>query len=186
MNTVRITTNDTLRPLLARITDSNGQPIDIEGDTITFRMTARATGIVKINNAAAANKQVGTGRVAISAITQAFPPVITTATHGLTTGDRVRIDGHNMIGMHQLADREFVVTVLSSTTFSLQDEDARNYEAYSSGGLVDTTGFVSYTWASADVDTAGYYDAQFIRTNTLKTEHAPTGKQLRIEIVAEV
>ena len=48
------------------------------------------------------------------------------------------------------------------------------------------TGQVSYSWATADVDAAGTYEAQFIRTVSGKTEHFPTGEKLIVVFKNEV
>jgi len=75
----------------------------------------------------------------ISGITQANPAVVTTsAAHGLSTGDFVRID--DVVGMIEVNNFDFEITVTSSTSFSLQDPvdgsdiDSTGYTAYSSGG----------------------------------------------------
>jgi hypothetical protein len=81
----------------------------------------------------------GTG--SITGATQADPCVITDADHGLSSGDRIRIDG--VLGMTQLnfsGSNYYYVSVLSSSTFSL----------YSDAGLTDTidaTGFSAYSSA---------------------------------------
>ena len=69
----------------------------------------------------------------ITAATKANPVVITTsAVHGLATDDIVSI--YDIVGMVELNGRQFTVTVISTTTFSLQNEDGTDYEAYVSGG----------------------------------------------------
>lgn len=89
--------------------------------------------------------------VAISGITQADPGVVTTAAHGYSTGDLVYIE--SVSGMTEVNNTYFYVTVLSSTTFSLQDlagddVDTSGYTAYSSSGTVKRAhnypGAVSY------------------------------------------
>jgi len=79
-------------------------------------------------------------RVAISAITQANPCVVTTSSnHNLTTGGVVRLHVPNNYGMVQLNNFIFSVTVLSPTTFSLQTKQvppAIN---------VDSTNFTAFT-----------------------------------------
>jgi len=76
----------------------------------------------------------------ISGITQDAPGVVTSATHGLTAGDYVILDG--IVGMTELNGRQFKVgTVGSTTTFNLKatdgtDFDTRSLTAYSSGGVV--------------------------------------------------
>lgn len=60
-------------------------------------------------------------RVAISAITQANPCVVSTSSnHNLTTGQIVRIHVPKNYGMVPLNQNLYSVTVLSPTTFSLQ------------------------------------------------------------------
>ena len=73
--------------------------------------------------------------LAISSITQANPAVVTTLTdHGLVTGDEIRITG--VLGMTQVNDREFVITVVDADEFSLNGEDSTGHTAYVFGGVV--------------------------------------------------
>jgi len=69
---------------------------------------------------------------AITAITQADPPVVTSAGHGLSDGDVVYITG--VVGMTDVNNRAFIANVLSSSTFELFDQDSTGYTAYTSGG----------------------------------------------------
>ncbi len=78
-------------------------------------------------------------RSAITNITQAYPAVVTTAlAHGLQTGGIVRINVPVTYGMVELNRQSFIITVLTSTTFSLQysqvpnrvDVDSRTYTAF--------------------------------------------------------
>ena len=99
---------------------------------------------------------------AISAITAANPPVVTTATHSYVTGQEVYISG--IVGMTQLNGRNFKITVLSSTTFSLQDLsgtniDASGYTAWSSGG----TSYIIYTLTTV-YTTAQLFQFKFAQT----------------------
>lgn len=57
--------------------------------------------------------------VAITSSTDATPIVVTATGHGLSTGDRVLIQGHST---NIAANGIFKITVLSANTFSLQDE----------------------------------------------------------------
>ena len=57
--------------------------------------------------------------VAITSSTDATPIVVTSTSHGLSTGDRVYIQGHTT---NIAANGIFKVTVLTANTFSLQDE----------------------------------------------------------------
>ncbi|MCH8015541.1 MAG: hypothetical protein IH917_02825 [Acidobacteria bacterium] len=73
--------------------------------------------------------------LAISAITQANPAVVTTSSdHGLVTGDQIRITG--VVGMTEVNDREFVITVVDADEFSLNGEDSTGHTAYVFGGVV--------------------------------------------------
>ncbi len=78
-------------------------------------------------------------RVAISAITQANPCVVTTSSnHNLSTGLIVRMHVPLNYGMYPLNQNLFSVTVLSPTTFSLQitqippaiNVDSTNFPAF--------------------------------------------------------
>lgn len=61
-------------------------------------------------------------RSVISSITQANPAVVTTATpHGLTSGQVVRINIPKNFGMEPLNHGLFHITVLTQSTFSLQN-----------------------------------------------------------------
>lgn len=75
--------------------------------------------------------------LAVTAATNASPAVITTATHGLTTGDKVMIVG--ALG-NTAINGVFGVTVLTSTTFKLYDLDSlaeiNGNGAWTSGGRV--------------------------------------------------
>lgn len=78
-------------------------------------------------------------RSAISNITQTYPGVVTTQTaHELVTGAIVRLTVPKNYGMDQLNNQLFSVTVIDSTTFSLQytqtpfydNVDTRNFSAF--------------------------------------------------------
>jgi len=81
----------------------------------------------------------------ITGITAANPCVVTDATHGLTTGQIIRITdlGSDMPvarGMDQLNNKRFKVVVINVNSFSLQDPisgadiDSTLYTAYVTGG----------------------------------------------------
>lgn len=71
----------------------------------------------------------------ISGITQANPGVVTTsAAHGLTNGQRIRLD--NVVGMTEVNDKIYRVANKTSTTFELEGEDTSGFTAYSSVGDV--------------------------------------------------
>lgn len=87
-------------------------------------------------------------RASISGVTQADPCVVTTsAAHGYQTNQIIRItdlgsDMPTARGMDQLNNNRYRITVLSSTTFSLQDPvsgediDSTGFTAWVSGGRV--------------------------------------------------
>lgn len=70
----------------------------------------------------------------ISNITQANPAVVTTvqSAHGLSTGDEIHITG--VVGMTEVNDRTFVITVVDADEFSLDGEDSTGHGAYISDG----------------------------------------------------
>jgi len=70
----------------------------------------------------------------ITAASKENPCHITAAAHGLTTGDRVFIK--NVVGMTEINNLQFVVTVDSVDIFSLDGIDSSAYTDYTSGGTV--------------------------------------------------
>ena len=70
----------------------------------------------------------------VTAATKAPTCVITTASQGWVTGDKVYIT--NCAGMTQLNNREFEIAVLTSTTFELVGEDSTSHGVYTGGGNV--------------------------------------------------
>lgn len=90
-------------------------------------------------------------RALISAVSQADPCVVTTtAAHGFQSDQIVRITDLGIIGpgvaargMDQLNNKRFLITVLTSTTFSLRDVitdepiDSTSFTAWVSGGRCD-------------------------------------------------
>ena len=85
----------------------------------------------------------------ISAITQANPAVVTTATHGFVDFDTVHLAG--ISGMTELNDRRFKINQLTTTTFELTGEDTSGYSAYSSGGTA-ALAFVELTNSNSTRD----------------------------------
>lgn len=79
---------------------------------------------------------------ALTAITKASPPVVTSAAHNLADGDVVRISGVG--GMTEVNGNTYVVDVLSSSTFSLLDIDGTGYTTYTSGGVFDLATFTNF------------------------------------------
>lgn len=83
----------------------------------------------------------------IDNITQANPGVVTTRwAHGYTTNDPVRLV--DVVGMTEVNDLDFTVTVLSTTTFEI-DRDTTSDTAYVSDGTAQK--ILGFTTNSADV-----------------------------------
>lgn len=77
--------------------------------------------------------QTGLGSTdAITAITAANPPVVTSTAHGNLEGDVGQIAG--VVGMTELNGNLYVVDDPTANTFELADVDASAYAAYVSGG----------------------------------------------------
>lgn len=103
-------------------------------DTSTNRTASTSNGFTVLETTS-----IATNQSAVSAITAANPPVVTVASTSLfTTDDVVRL--HNIGGMTQVEGVSYNITVINSTTFSLQDMD---------GNDIDGTAFTAYT-SSAD------------------------------------
>lgn len=91
----------------------------------------------------------------ITAVTQANPGVVTSASHGYSNGDEIIISG--VLGMTQLNGRNFVVANVTTNTFTLQDTngvidlDTSTYTAYSSGGLANKIYEVQSPYRLADL-----------------------------------
>ena len=72
-------------------------------------------------------------RLAITAVTQANPGVVTSNGHGLSNGQKVQIQ--DIVGMTQINDKIFTVDGVTTNTFQLKGENTSGYTAYSSGGI---------------------------------------------------
>ena len=73
--------------------------------------------------------------MAITGASQANPCVITVAsTAALTTGKMIMITA--VVGMTQLNDKMYKITVINGTTFSLDSIDSTGYTAYGSAGTI--------------------------------------------------
>lgn len=76
----------------------------------------------------------------ITAITQASPAVVTSAAHGLSDGDKVKI--MDVQGMSEVNGESYIVANSTTNTFELtavndgSDIDSSSYTAYVSGGVV--------------------------------------------------
>jgi len=78
--------------------------------------------------------------VIVTGVTQADPAVITSVAHGYSTDDFIRM--YNVVGMVELNNRLYKITVIDADTFSLRTEftvnvDSTNYTPYISGGTAE-------------------------------------------------
>jgi len=73
---------------------------------------------------------------AITSITATNPPVVGSTAHGLVDGAVVKLSG--IVGPDELNDELFVVIDALPNTFALADVDASEYDAYVSGGIIET------------------------------------------------
>jgi len=87
--------------------------------------------------------------IAITAITQANPAVVTSNSHGFSNGDRVFISG--VVGMTQVNSLEFTVAGATTNTFQLSGVDSSAYTTYSSGGTVGKIVEVTTTYSITDI-----------------------------------
>jgi len=115
----------------------NSVASDVQIDGIWYGYTATATVTKKL--------PVSTtyASVAISAATAANPVRVTTATHNLSNGDKVWING--VVGMTEINNRIYEVTNKDATHFDLLDVDGSAYTAYASGGFV--TRMQTHRWS---------------------------------------
>ncbi|MBV1952768.1 MAG: hypothetical protein KUG64_11315, partial [Cycloclasticus sp.] len=72
----------------------------------------------------------------ITGATQADPCVITATGHSHTTGDKVKIE--SVVGMTELNDIIYTITVIDPNSFSLDGIDSTAFTAYSSAGTSET------------------------------------------------
>jgi len=91
-------------------------------------------------------------KLGISNITQANPAVVTTtqSAHGLSTGDEIHII--SVVGMTEVNDLTFTITVVDADEFSLDGIDSTAFGAYISGG----DAFLVITKTVADVVQTNY------------------------------
>lgn len=82
----------------------------------------------------------------ITAITKADPAQVTSAGHGLTTGQRVLLD---VTGMTDLDGWEGPVTVIDTDNFTLDNVDSTGYDTF-------TAGTWQRAWADADKEDRAY------------------------------
>lgn len=97
----------------------------------------------------------------ITGITQANPAVVPVAAHGYITGDVVT--AASVVGMTQVNDCTFAVTVIDANTVSLDGTDSSAFTAYTSGGTLTKGAFYAAKPATRMRD--------FTAGNALATDH---------------
>lgn len=97
----------------------------------------------------------------ITGITQGNPAVVTAVGHGRSTGDVAMITG--VVGMTQVNDRIYNVTVIDSDTLSLDNCDSTGFTAYTSGGIITSGDFYTAKTSTAMKN--------FTSGTTLATDH---------------
>lgn len=100
--------------------------------------------------------------VTITGVSAASPAVVTAASHGFTTGSKVRIRSIvGDMGTTLLNDNVYVITVINTNTFSLQEPRG--------GANVDTTG-LTYTSGGQAYDITSAVDNKNYITYTFGTD----------------
>jgi hypothetical protein len=103
---------------------------------------------------------------AITAITAADPPVVTSTTHGYADGDIVTITG--VVGMTELNGKTFIINVLTANTFELFDTDATGYGTYVSGGALSVGDYNAFCDSTSFSQTGGTATEIAHRTSTVQ------------------
>lgn len=112
-----------------QVVDANKQPVLPDAEP-TFRVYG-PSGLLSGAGGTCENAHTGN----ITGATNASPIVITSAGHGLSTGQRVTIAS---VGGNTAANGTFVITKLTADTFSLGGSTGNG--AYTSGGTFKVTG----------------------------------------------
>ena len=113
-----------------------------DGSTSSTNLQLETTNGCTLTTTAAG---VASSIVAISGATAASPVVVTTAAHGITVGQKVRVritDVLGMVELNSLTRNPYLAEALTSTTFALKDLDNNNidgsaFTAYTSGGKLN-------------------------------------------------
>lgn len=128
-------------PVVILVRNSSQTPVNLDA-LPTFRVYG-PDGHVSGQTGSASFRNSGN----VSNATNASPIVVTSASHGLATGDRVTITG--VVG-NTGANGTFIVTRVSDDTFSLDGSSGNG--AYSSGGAWNVTGLYSASIAATEAN----------------------------------
>lgn len=107
----------------------------------------------------------------ITNITQANPASVTSAGHGLSSGNLVTID--NVVGMVEINGLSSPVTVVDDDTFTLDDIDSTLFTPYVSGGTWVTNAFIGTLQATPILRSVN--NNPMVTTNTAPTGVFPAG-----------
>ena len=120
--------------LLFQLLDSSGN-VCVPDAAPSYRIYA-ATGIVAAGSGNAAAFETGS----VTGATNASPIVITSAAHGISTGQAITISG---VGGNTNANGNYIATAIDTNTFSLNGTTGNS--AYTGGGTWSTTGLYAVT-----------------------------------------
>lgn len=129
---------------------SSGEPAD--ADTLPGYRVYHDGGLATNGTGTLTQPESGS----ITGATNASPIVITSASHGLTTNQKVTIAS---VGGNTAANGAFVITKVDANTFSLNGSTGNG--GYTSGGTWKTTGLYVMTFTPSQVDgfaQGAYYD----------------------------
>lgn len=119
------------RTFLFQLKNSSRVPKEPDsGTTPTFRVYG-AAGVVASGDGQASAFETGS----VTGATNASPIVVTSAGHGVSTGQAVTVAS---VGGNTAANGDFLATAIDANTFSLQGSTGNG--AYTSGGTWRTTG----------------------------------------------
>lgn len=100
---------------------------------VIFKNANIKRGVIRKRNGTIVFARFAVAQGNITGITQANPAVVTQINHGFTTSQSVYISG--VVGMTQINNRLYTITVLSPNTYSLNGVDSTAYNPYVSGGI---------------------------------------------------
>lgn len=121
-----------------QVRDANNAPV--QADAVPTYRVYGPNGVV--TNGTGSAEQMESGNV--TGATNASPIVITSANHGVSTGQPVTVSG---VGGNSAANGSFLATAVDANTFSLQGSTGNG--AYTSGGTWVTTGLYKVALSGA-------------------------------------
>lgn len=125
------------------VRNSGGSPVNL--DALPAYRVYGPNGLMSLGAGSLSLAETGT----ITGATNASPVVITSANHGLSTGQQVTVAG---VGGNTNANGTFTVTAIDANSFSLNGSTGNS--AYTSGGTWNTAGL--YTVVIAALGAEGY------------------------------